>query len=153
MRLSKKIVIANETEAQSYNVANCYDDYFKEYNYQLEFLGVPLGSNLPNSSKIIESLEGTFATRIGAKIIQISAFIDLNGYPLISREIRLTANRFKRGMEDPELTIYLITEKLELLESFGNTLVFRAPSQESTPEILTIMLNETMTIYSYDSAG
>ena len=44
MRLSKKIVIANETEAQSYNVANWYDDYFKEYNYQLGFLACRLAA-------------------------------------------------------------------------------------------------------------
>jgi hypothetical protein len=151
IQLSRKIVISNETDAQTYYVANWYAEYFKEYNYQLEFLGVAVDNNVPNPSKILESLENTYAARFGAKLLQVSPFVDLNAQPLISREIRLTAERFKREMKNPELTIYLITEKLELLESFGSTLIFKDPSDESSGSVLTILLNETVTVYRYEN--
>jgi hypothetical protein len=150
VQLSKKIVISTDQDLKTYKVEKWHSEYFKEYNYQLERLGVEEGSQttIPNQNQITSHLEGMYAAEFASKIIQNRPFVDFYGYQFITPSVKLASFGFLKGQSNPELTIYLITERLEVVESFGSILLLKMPSIKDTGLVLSIELNDFTSIYS-----
>jgi hypothetical protein len=152
IKLSKKIVISTEQDLIDYQVERWYSEYFKEYDYQLEHLGVAVGqqTTVQSQLKIMEVLEGTYAARIVSKIIQSKPFTDFFDYNLKTPSVKTTSFGYKREQPPPELTVYLITEPFELLESFGHVLILKHPTPQNGNNTISIELNESTSIYSIE---
>ncbi|WP_295792090.1 hypothetical protein [Mucilaginibacter sp.] len=150
IQLSHKVVISSQQDLTYYQVEQFYNDYFTEYNYQLSFLNIPIGHQASqiDQMKIMQRLEGMYAASIANKIIQSRPFTDFFGYELVTPTVKTTSYGFVRGQVNPELTVYLITEAFELLESFGNVLIFKHPKPLNSNNIISIELSESTSIYS-----
>ncbi|WP_291112207.1 hypothetical protein [Flavobacterium sp. UBA4120] len=150
LRLSKKIVISSDQDVKTYEVERWYNEYFKEYNYQLEHLGVAVGQQTtsPNEKKITSALEGMYAANLAAKIIQNKPFVDFYGYQFVTPSVKVTSFGFSRNQTNPQLTVYLITQPLELLESYGSILILKHPTNEDSSMVISIELNDSTSIYS-----
>jgi len=150
LQLSKKVVISTDQDLKTYQVEQLYGEYFQEYNYQLAFFGVEEGrqTTIPSQKQITSHLEGIYAARLAAKIIQNKPFVDFYGYQFVTPSVNVASFGFLRGQANPELTIYLITEPLELLESFGSVLILKRPTTDDSNVAISIALNDSTSIYS-----
>ncbi|MGF7039108.1 hypothetical protein [Mucilaginibacter lappiensis] len=148
IQLSKKLIISNEDEAKAYNIEQWYGEYFKEINYQLEFLGKPPGSAVTNQTRIAinKEVESLYAPRIASKLSQNNPFVDLNDHELELESILTISKTYDRGVNNGVLYLYLVTKTLELLDTIGNFLIIKNPVEEG--RLLSVQLDTYTTIYS-----
>jgi len=151
IRLSKRITIANQKEADDYSIGQSYSNYFHEYNEQLSFLQVGIGgkTNVNNQNAIGRQLEGLYAAGIGQKLIANDNFVDFYGNAMPVNEIALKARSVVRGAEPATLTIYLITLPLQIICSFGATIGLENLETAQTKSWYSLDLGDDIGIYAF----
>ncbi|NVM64496.1 hypothetical protein FHW88_002785 [Mucilaginibacter sp. SG538B] len=147
IQLSKKLSVSSEEEAKAFGLNEWYNAYFDEQRYQIDSLRrFRYILNKHDKAQLNEDLKQTFGSRFARQIASDFRFLDLNDRELEIKEVDINADSFAPANNIDILNIYIVSQPIELIQSFGSILLAKLPDTEI---LLNIELNKETTIYSY----